>query len=65
LFKTNSLKKFTILIFYLGTITELIQLWVPERTFNVFDLLSNIAGLLIGLGVIIVAGRKFKIISNQ
>jgi VanZ family protein len=58
LFKTNSLLKFTFLITILGTITELVQLWVPERTFNVFDLVSNMAGVIIGLAVIKMMQRR-------
>lgn len=55
LFKKNPLKKFILLVLFLAIITELIQLWVPERAFNVFDLLSNVAGVGAGVGVIRVA----------
>ena len=46
----NSLRKFILVILLLGVITEIIQLWVPERAFNVFDLVSNVSG--VGIGVI-------------
>jgi len=36
----------------LAIITELVQLWVPERVFNVFDLISNVSGVIVGMGVI-------------
>ena len=52
LFEKNSLQRFIVLIFLLAVVTEVVQLWIPERTFNVFDIISNIAGVLIGVGVI-------------
>lgn len=52
LFDNNPQKKFIFLVFFLAITTELAQLWVPERTFNVFDLLSNVAGVVAGLGII-------------
>jgi len=58
LFKTNSLIKFTLLVLLLGVVTELVQLWVPERTFNVFDLISNVAGVVIGVVLIKMVLRR-------
>lgn len=58
LFNKDSLRKFIILMLLLGTVTEIIQLWIPSRAFNVFDLLANVSGLLIGLVVIRVAEGK-------
>lgn len=52
LFDSNPLVKFILLILFLAIITELVQLWIPARKFNVFDLLSNVAGLVVGVGVI-------------
>jgi VanZ family protein len=52
LFKGKSLLKFVLLILFLAILTEVIQLWIPERSFNVFDIISNVTGLAIGLGVI-------------
>ncbi len=52
LFKKNPLMKFVLLVLFLALTTELAQLWVPERAFNVFDLLSNLAGVVAGVGVI-------------
>lgn len=52
LFTVDSLKKFVLLILILATGTELLQLWVPDRAFNVFDLLANIAGMVAGVAVI-------------
>jgi VanZ family protein len=58
LFRTNSLLKFFLLILLLATFTEVVQLWVPERAFNVFDLVSNVAGLTLGVGVIFLGQRR-------
>lgn len=53
LFKRNSFLKFILLILLLGTVTELIQFWIPERTFSLFDLISNMGGICLGIVVII------------
>ncbi len=52
LFKNRSLTKFIILVLFLAVITETVQLWVPSRVFNVFDLVANIAGVAAGWGAI-------------
>jgi len=55
-------------VLFLAIITELVQLWVPERAFNVFDLLSNVAGVVAGVGVIRVAqgsGLRAQIVSEE
>jgi VanZ family protein len=57
LFPANSLIKFIMLLLFLATVTELVQLWVPERTFNPMDWISNVAGLVIGVGVIMMAQK--------
>jgi VanZ family protein len=53
LFRDHALVKFLILIFLLATITEMIQLWVPSRSFNLMDWVSNVSGVAIGLAVIL------------
>ena len=61
LFSVNPFPKFVILILILGVTTELIQLWIPDRAFNVFDMLSNVIGLVAGVGVIRMAqSLEFK-----
>ena len=52
LFKNRSLTKFIMLVLFLAVITETVQLWVPSRVFNVFDLVANIAGVAAGWGAI-------------
>ena len=52
LFDSNSLIKSILLVLFLAVITELVQLWVPERAFNIFDMISNVAGVGLGVGII-------------
>ena len=58
LFAADPLRKFVLMVLFLATVTELVQLWVPERAFNVFDMLSNVIGVVVGLGVIRMAQRR-------
>ena len=37
-----------------GAVTEIVQLWVPTRSCNLFDLLANILGPLLGYLIILV-----------
>ena len=60
LFKKYSFIRFFLLILFLGTFTEAVQLWVPDRAFNIFDLISNMVGLIIGIMIILLAQRKPK-----
>jgi VanZ family protein len=65
LFSVNPFPKFVRLILILAVATELIQLWVPDRTFNMFDMLSNVIGLVAGVGVIrMVLGTKYKVLNK-
>jgi VanZ family protein len=52
LFEKDSLHRFGLIIFLLAVVTEVFQAWVPERTFNVFDPISNMTGVVIGVGEI-------------
>jgi VanZ family protein len=56
LFGTEPLLKFIILVVILATLTEVVQLWIPERAFNPVDWIANMAGVVIGVGVIKVIG---------
>ena len=58
LFKKNSFLKFLLLVLFLGIVTEFVQLWVPERAFNVFDLISNVTGVVVGTGVVLMVQRR-------
>ncbi len=58
LFKSKPLLKFVLAVLLLAIVTEVVQLWVPARAFNPFDLVANVAGLAAGVGVILVEDRK-------
>lgn len=58
LFNVNPLRKFIVLVLLLAVITELAQLWVPSRAFNVFDGVANVMGVLVGWAVIRIAERE-------
>ena len=57
LFKDNSIKWFLLVVLFLATFTEVIQLFVPSRAFNVFDMLANVIGVGVGLMVMWLVGR--------
>jgi VanZ family protein len=61
LFTLNPLMKFFLLILLLATVTEVAQLWVPRRSFNIFDWVANISGVVVGLGVIKITERQEKV----
>jgi VanZ family protein len=44
----------------LATISEVVQLWVPARSFNVMDWVANVAGILLGLIFIKIVEKKGK-----
>jgi hypothetical protein len=52
LFIKNAFPKFLFLIILLATITEILQLFIPYRTFNPYDLLANIIGSFLGIIII-------------
>jgi glycopeptide antibiotics resistance protein len=60
LFEDNSFKKFLILIMGLAIVTETIQLAVPYRAFNFFDLVANVVGIGLGLGIIYIVESVLK-----
>lgn len=56
LFRKNAFPKFLSMLFLLAILTEVVQIWIPLRSFNIFDLLSNIFGIIIGM--IVIYGSK-------
>jgi uncharacterized membrane protein len=52
LFDKNPLRKFIVATLLLATISEVVQLWVPARSFNVMDWVANVAGILLGVMII-------------
>ena len=51
LLDSNSNLKFFSLAVVLAILTELVQIAVPTRSFNYFDILWNISGILTGAGI--------------
>ena len=60
LFKVHSISKFAFLVLFLAIGSELLQIWVPSRAFNIFDMISNILGFFVGLWIIKVKNRQKK-----
>jgi VanZ family protein len=60
LFGKHSAEKFLGSILFLAIVTELVQIWVPSRSFNIFDMLSNAVGVISGVllaGVVSLKGK--------
>jgi VanZ family protein len=64
LFRYHALRKFLILVFILATVTEVVQLWVPYRSFNPLDWVSNVSGVILGL-IIMYSFRRKKATRNR
>ena len=60
LFSIYALRSFIVVMVVLATVTEFVQLWVPERAFNLLDWVSNISGLMLGVLVIKFSGSKTR-----
>ncbi|NJK84608.1 MAG: VanZ family protein [Bacteroidales bacterium] len=52
LFHRNAHVKFLVLVILLGTITEVLQIFIPARAFNVMDSVANLSGVLVGYSLI-------------
>jgi len=60
LFQKKAQLKFILAVFFLATVTEVLQIWVPERSFNVMDWVANVAGIFLGVVIIKIQDqRKF------
>jgi VanZ family protein len=58
LFRSHALGIFLFFIILLATVTEVVQLWVPSRSFNPMDWVSNVSGVIIGLIVMYFLRKK-------
>jgi VanZ family protein len=58
MFGSDSFRKFLGLILLLAIATEAVQLIVPSRAFNFFDMFSNFAGILLGSLILGFLNRK-------
>jgi VanZ family protein len=47
----------------LGSFLEILQIWIPNRSFEFLDMLANTSGVVIGL-VIIQIFNKIKVIKK-
>ncbi|MCU0474304.1 MAG: VanZ family protein [Bacteroidales bacterium] len=60
LFKNNSFRKFLFVILVLATVTEVVQLAVPSRAYNIFDWVANVIGIGVGIAIVSLAGMKAR-----
>ena len=58
LFKNRKHVFFFLVLFSVGLLAEVIQIWVPYRSFTLLDLLSNLVGIGLGLGVTLLLLKK-------
>ena len=61
LFKDNSFRKYLLVVLVLATVTEVVQLTMPSRAFNVFDMIANFVGIGVGIIVISLVYRKKRL----
>ena len=57
---SNLFWKLSISLLLLGSFLEILQIWIPNRSFEFLDMLANTSGVVIGL-VIIKIFNKIKI----
>jgi len=58
LFKKRKQVLFFIILFVLGFLAETLQIWIPFRSFNLMDLLSNLIGIIAGYFVTTIISFK-------
>ena len=61
--ETRNFFKLLISLLLLAIFLEIIQIWIPKRSFEFLDMLSNNSGVVIGLGVIQIF-NKIKVIKK-
>lgn len=55
----NQKWKILLLVLLWGIGLELVQYWLPYRSFNVFDILANLSGMLLGGMAITIINKVF------
>ena len=50
--ETRNFFKLLVSLLLLAIFLEIVQIWVPNRSFEFLDMLSNISGVVIGLAII-------------
>jgi VanZ family protein len=58
LFKKRAHVFFFFLLFVLGLLAEVLQIWIPYRSFSLMDLVSNLVGIGVGWGVTLLLLKK-------
>jgi len=48
IFRKKSLKKYILAVLFLALVTEIVQIWIPSRSFNIIDSVYNFLGLSLG-----------------
>jgi VanZ family protein len=61
LFKTYPLLKFIVVTLLLATVSEVVQLWAPSRAFTGIDLISNVAGIILGMVFVGIQDSRRKV----
>lgn len=57
IFKSNELLKFAVITILAAISLELLQILIPYRTFNPWDLVANVLGAVLGIGIAAVSSR--------
>jgi len=60
LFNRNAFQKFLLAVFFLASLTEVLQLSIPTRAFNLYDWIANIIGLVFGVILVRIMWTKEK-----
>jgi len=60
LFKKGSHLLFFVMLFGIGFLAEVVQIWVPYRSYSLMDMLSNLVGIGAGYVVTVFSDTKIK-----
>ncbi len=61
LFKSRKIIFFFLILFGVGFLAEVIQIWVPYRAFSLMDMLSNVVGIGAGYIVTIIFIKRLSV----
>lgn len=65
IFKSNELLKFAVITILAAISMEILQIFIPYRTFNPWDLVANLAGALLGIGIAAASSRITQHLSKK
>ena len=63
LFERHEHLLFFLIIFVLGFLAEVLQIWVPYRSFSMMDMLANIVGIGIGFGITVLLLKRYDVMA--